>query len=131
MRVRNYLPSDRAAIERFYRSQGYIYALPIPDNKDILSCLVLESAGDIRAAAILRLEVNAMLLMDHRWQKPQVRLIALQELHEAARKKAEEAGIEHANAWIPPEIENQFGPRLMELNWEKCLWPSYTRRVNG
>jgi len=122
---------DIAAVERIYRSQGFDYSLPDPKGSDILSALVLESAGAIRAAALLRLEVNAILLLDHRWQKPQVRLLALDQIHEASRKKAEAAGIGHANAWLPPEIERQFAPRLYDLGWERCLWNSYTRQVHN
>jgi hypothetical protein len=130
MRIREWKESDEPILERFYHQQGFAYDLPDPKSADMLTALVLESAGEVRAAALLRLEVNAMLLLDNRWQKPQVRLIALQQIHEAARQKALGAGIEHANAWLPPEIEKQFAPRLMDLKWERCLWPSYTRQVN-
>lgn len=130
MQTRELEIRDIAAVERLYRAQRFAYSLPDPKGSDILSALVLESAGEIRAAALLRLEVNAMLLLDHRWQKPQVRLLALRQIHEASRIKAEAAGIGHANAWLPPEIERQFAPRLYELGWTRCEWPSYTRQVN-
>lgn len=129
MFLRNYQESDKIALESLFKSHNFDYTLPEANGDDILCALVLEEDGQIRAAAILRLEVNCFLLLDHKWGTPQERWEALQVIHEMARQKAENAGINEANCWPPPEIEKSFSDRLEALGWRQNLWNSYSRRV--
>lgn len=126
--IRPYESRDAAAIQGMFEAHGFAYGLPDPQAHDMLASLVLEN-GAVRTAALLRLEVNAFLLMDNNWSTPQHRWEALQSIHESMRRRAESAGIEQANAWIPQEIEKQFAPRLAELGWRKNVWNSYSRKV--
>lgn len=130
LKVRPYGEPDKSALDSLFYAHGFDYDMPNVRGQDILSSLVLEEDG-VRAAALLRLEVNAFLLLDHEWATPQERWEGLQMLHEAMRQKAEDAGIEEANCWLPPEIEKPFAQRLESLQWKRNLWNSYSRKVKG
>ena len=123
--------ADKDALKALFDSHGFAYELPDPRGSDILASLVLEEGNAVRAAAILRLEVNAFLLLDGNWATPRERWEALQVIHEAMRQRAEDAGIQEANCWLPEEIEKQFAPRIEELGWKRNLWNSYSRKVKG
>lgn len=128
--LRNYQEADRTALESLFKAHNFEYSLPEANGDDILCALVLEDDGQIKAAAILRLEVNCFLLLDHEWGTPQERWEALQVIHEMARQKAEDAGIREANCWLPPEIEKPFAERLEMLGWRQNVWNSYSRKVS-
>lgn len=128
MEVRDYSQADLSDLEHLFQVNGFDYRFPRMDAEDILSCMVVADEH-VRMAAIQRLEVNCMLLIDHKWRTPGERWQYLQALHELARQKAEEAGIQEANSWIPPSVEKQFAPRLEFLGWRKNLWPNYARKV--
>lgn len=127
--VREYQPEDVVEVERLFRANGFDYELPDPTGSDILSCMLLTDGEKTVMAALLRKEVNCMLLVDHRSGTPVDRWQRLQALHELARQKAEDAGIKEANAWLPPGVEKQFAPRLEMFGWKLNLWPNYSRKV--
>lgn len=128
MEVRDYSQADLSDLEHLFQVNGFDYRFPRMDAEDILSCMVVADEH-VRMAAIQRLEVNCMLLIDHKWRTPSERWQYLQALHELARQKAEEAGIQEANSWIPPSVEKKFATRLEFLGWRKNLWPNYARKV--
>lgn len=128
LRVRPYTQADKSAFSSLFDAHGFAYELPDPKGSDILASLVLENS-EIQAAAMLRLEVNAFLLLNHEYGTPRDRWEALQIIHEAMRQKAEDAGINEANCWLPDDIEKAFAPRLEDLGWRKNLWNSYSRKV--
>ena len=129
--VRQYKDADKAALHYLFDARGFAYDLPDLKGSDILAALVLEEETKVRAAALLRLEVNAFLLLDGDWATPRDRWEALQIIHEAMRERAEHAGIKEANCWLPPEIEKQFAPRIEELGWRRNLWSNYSRKVKN
>jgi len=128
MTIRPFVESDGIALKALHDSHNFDYALPDPLGSDMLAALVLDD-GSIHAAALLRLEVNAFLLLDGDWGTPAERWGALKAIHEAMKGRAAGAGIEQANCWLPTEIEKAFAPRIEELGWRKNLWNSYSRTV--
>ena len=132
MKIRSYRESDTVRLKSLLDASGFGYPLPTIPGKDVLSALVFEADGELQAAALLRLEVNAFLFMNTEWRTPLDRWNAVKQLHEAMRQEAEDSGIvEEANCWVPSEIEAKFAKRLRQLGWRKAQWNSYFRQVKN
>jgi hypothetical protein len=114
-----------------FKDSGFEYEFPDPGSPEFLANLVLVDADNIpRQAILMRMTAEMFLLQDKGWETPGMRLEAFSHLHEASRQVAAAAGVSDVHAWLPPEIENTFGRRLMsEFGWKKQLWPSFSRET--
>jgi hypothetical protein len=103
----------------------------MPDPKDslVLVKAVVEQNGKPVMATFLRGTSEIYLLVDHRYGTPQERWQWLQELKDYLVQEAWKLGLDQMTAWIPPEIEQSFGKRLLELGFQRSPWQSYTLNV--
>lgn len=100
---------------------------PFPDLSSPLF-VVTETIGNgkLVAAAAVKAVGEAFL-----WLDPEVPKIekaeAMVKLEQRCILQAISKGLEEVTAWIPIDIEPQFGKILVKRGWVKSPWPSYTR----
>ncbi len=106
--------------------QGFDYALP--DVRKMMSAHVLIADGQVVQALLAKPTVEMYFLSDPEWRNPAWRLQGLTKLHEVVRLDLNGKGIEQVHAWLPPQIADSFGQRLVrDFGWEKSPWPCYER----
>jgi len=128
-RIRPYQNSDLETLKRFHALQGFEYELPDVNDDIFLSKLVAENGDGPAMALLLRVTSEAYMLHDPEHGSPEDRIRLFFALHQALKRDALSKGLDDVCAWLPPEIENSFGKRLMRLGWQKQLWPSYSLKL--
>ena len=103
----------------------------LADFSNPLFCIreVIEHDGRIGVAGFLKLTGEVYLLVDHERGTPQERWEMLQMLAAHGLNQAAERGLEDVTAFIPPQIEKSFAPRLLDLGFQRSLWQSYTAKL--
>ncbi|MGC1482349.1 MAG: hypothetical protein WA789_01030 [Candidatus Acidiferrum sp.] len=145
MQVREYRESDLAALRAIHAAQGFEYPLPDLSNPLFVTKLILsETQADegsgvddtkppqekIIGAALLRLTVEAYLLLDPKAGTPRDRWQWLLHLHAATERDAWQRGLEDVHAWLPPPIAHKFGKRITQLGWNRDdTWTPYCKRL--
>lgn len=124
--IRDYRPEDRPEIERIHQAQGIDYTLDV-DGPLFVVKKVLEVDGKIKAALVLKLCAETMLLLDGE-QEPQEKMQEMEELQASVLKEAYDKGLDEIHAAIP---EIGFDKRLLQLGWQKDRpgWNLWTRRT--
>jgi len=150
VRIREYTPSDLAALRRMHATQGFGYPFPDLESPLFLSKLVLEDDREesdtgrevthrnappqdsprVTMAVLLRLTAETYLLHDPEAGTPRRRWRSLLAIHEAARAAAAAHGLDDVQAFLPPRIAGAFGRRLARLGWTHDPWPCFSRRVS-
>lgn len=125
--IRPYTEADLAAIKRMHIDSGLpLNCFPDLTNPNFKVRIIADHRGKAILAGFVKLTGEAFILVDHSYAVPGKRLDALEQLvafglAEAAKKK-----LDDVSAWLPPEVEKAFGPRLEDLGFVKSPWPSYT-----
>ena len=127
--IRDLQPSDLEQIRAIHAAQGLDYQLP-----DLMSPLffvrkVYTDGAKIRAALVLRICAEAMLLLDGE-QEPQEKFTEMEELQCSVLNEAYLKGLDEVHAAIP---EIGFDKRLIQLGWVKDRpgWHLWTRRTDN
>jgi hypothetical protein len=125
MLVRDYLPSDRAALEAIHEAQGLDYRFPDIDGPLFLVRKVLEIDGKVVASLVLKICAETMLLLDGQ-QGPQDKLTEMQTLQSSVLSEAYAKGLDEIHAAIP---EIGFDKRLIQLGWlkDRSGWNLWSR----
>jgi hypothetical protein len=152
MKIREYVPSDLAALQRMHASQGFDYAFPDLHDPIFVSKLVLEDrAGRPVMASLARLTCEMYLLIDRgnresglatpaetqargtrRGCSPRERYAQLVALQDAGQRDLIARGLDDAHAWLPPRIAGRFGRRLTALGWVRDdTWTPYCKRFDS
>lgn len=127
MRIRAYREDDLAAIERMHRESGLpANCLPVLTNPLFKVKIVADQQGKVVQAGFVKLTGEAFILVDHTHATPQERLDALEELVVHGLADAAKVGLDDVSAWLPPEVERAFGPRLKALGFRESPWKSYS-----
>ena len=87
----------------------------------------LASDSRIKMAVLLRLTAEAYLLHDPQAGAPRERWENFLALHEAVLERAAAAGLDDAQAFLPPRVARAFGRRLERLGWRRDPWPCFSR----
>lgn len=112
MRIREYKTSDLEFIEAMHGNPAY--EMPQLEHPLMLVRQVLVDPDDLpRMAVFGRLHINAILFVDHSWQTPQDRYLALQELQESALHEARMRGLDIATT----QMEGRFAERMRDFGW--------------
>lgn len=126
MRVRDYLASDFDRVKDIYLQRKYEFELPDLDHPLILSRKVLVDSEDIvRLAAFARLQVNAYLLVDGKWETPKMRLESMEKLQGAMIDRCKFFGVDEASA----QVEPRFARRLKGLHWRPAPGVTVARNL--
>ena len=98
----------------------------VVDNPLFLVKEVVDDAGQPVMAGFARATAEVFLVVDHTAGTPEQRMEWLKELTRTVASKSWARGLDELTAWLPPEIEQRFGKRLLGLGFIKSPWVSYT-----
>ncbi|MGH9343307.1 MAG: hypothetical protein ACRD19_06045 [Terriglobia bacterium] len=128
MKVRALEETDIPALQAMHRAAGFDYEFPdFRNGKFEAIAVVADNLGrPLMAAAAER--IVQLYLLSGEFSHPASKLHAIRLLHHALAEMLRAQGYREANAFLPPEIENHFGRRLMKsFGWVKN-WASYAIR---
>jgi hypothetical protein len=118
------IPKDYPALQEMHREQNLPYPLPPLAHPSIVVKLLAEQCGTIVFAAFLRVTSEAYLLASPEGS-PEDRWDVLQRGNKWLLRMAWDAGFSDIHAFLPPEVEKPFSRRLIQLGWNKTIWPCY------
>lgn len=128
MIIRRMRDSDIPTLRQMYEHSGFPYSFP--DLKGpLMECVLVavEEGNDVPIAAIAAERiVQAYLLMD--WDlHPAARMRIIRAFHSELAVELRKRNYACLEAFLPPEIAESFGRRLMRsFGWVKA-WPSFSR----
>jgi len=131
MNVGEMLTEDIERINKIHETAGYDYRLPdfidsplFPVRRSVYSC------GQFMAAALVKLNAEVYLFVDHNCGTPQERKEGLEALHRNLITSLGRLGLDQMYCVLPPEVEKSFGKRLEEAGWVKDRgWQKYTFEI--
>lgn len=105
-----------------------------PEGKEEANALfitrsVYEHAGVPAIMAFLKITAEVFVLIDHTVGTPEERWAWMKEFNEYVKHEAWQRGLEQITCWVPPEIEESFEKRLLEMGYIKSPWRSYTLNI--
>lgn len=118
MNVRPYTPADLAQILALHNESKFDYTMPSMDT--FFSQRIVESDGQIAAAAMMRLTAEAYYVCNPRWRVPAWRFEALKQVQKVCNDDAKALGVQEVLCFVPPQIKSKFGSRLKREGWEPC-----------
>ncbi len=121
MIIRNYRPSDAAALERMATESGFPYEAP--DSPLVERCMVVEMDGEVVGAIAAKRIIEAYLWKDSRLS-PAATLSALRAMHEKMAPELRLLGYHELNTFLHPSICERFGRRLRKSFGWVNNWPS-------
>lgn len=125
--IRTYKPSDLDAIRRMHAESNLPnVCFPDLESKLCIVKIVTEEKGKVVQFGAIRLTGEAFTLVDHGYATPEKRHDLMQQLVAHGLKGAADYGLDEVSAWLPPNIEKSFGPRLEAMGWIRSPWPNYT-----
>lgn len=132
MLIRPYMREDLPEVKGLHQLQGFDYELPDLDAKPMLVRSVIEEHGRVTHAVFLRKTCEAFWIFNPAESKRErlgkFLVFSKELLGEGG--PADRAGFEDLHAFLPPKIVNeQLHRTLLNLGWEKPLWPCYSRKV--
>lgn len=137
MLIRAMRKDDIPKIEAIYASSPLKYDIPMLDSPVLLSALVMVDENDEPRVMLAAEQVAEMVLvMDHSWQTPAFRAIALKELHSAVVPVLEVKGIRAAYAFLGPDVPKGYQKRLHAMganlmNWVCLKWNAQAHNRGG
>jgi hypothetical protein len=125
--IRAYQPRDWEAIRRMHAESGLPdVCLPDMVSRLMVVKIVAEENGKVVQFGGVRLTGECFSLLDHAWATPETRWDAMQLLIAHGLSKAADYGLDQVSAWLPPGVQESFGPRLEAMGWIKSPWPNWT-----
>ena len=91
---------------------------------------VYEHQGKIAMMSFLKVQSELYLLVDHNVGTPEERWKWLCEFKDWMKAEAARQGLEQMSCWIPPEIEESFGKRLIDLGFVRSRYQAYTLNLD-
>ncbi len=127
MTIRELKESDVSTLRALYERSGYGYTFPDLEGPLMEQVLVAVDENDQALAAIAAERiVQAYLLMDSTLH-PAARMRVIRQFHEELATRLRSKGYTCLEAFLPPEIAESFGRRLMRsFGWVRN-WPSFAR----
>lgn len=128
MNIGDLLVEDVPRIKEIHQESHYDYRLPeFVGNPRFPVQRSLYSDGRFVAAALVKLEGEVYLFLDHTYGTPEERKHSLELVHRDLIMQSRQFGLDSLFCVLPPEIEKSFGPRLEEAGWKRDRgWTKYT-----
>jgi hypothetical protein len=95
-------------------------------NALFITRAVYEHEGVPAIMAFLKATAEIFVLVNHEVGTPAERWEWMKEFNAYIRNEAWKHGLEQITCWIPPEIEESFAKRLIEMGYVKSPWSAYT-----
>ncbi len=127
MTIRPMVPADIPSLRNMYEHSGYPYAFPDLRGPLMECVLVAVDESDIPVAAIGAERIlQSYLLLDDSMH-PAAKMRIIRQFHAELATCLREKGYHSLEAFLPPQIAESFGRRLMRsFGWVKA-WPSFSR----
>lgn len=132
MTVEDLTQEQIAAVEEIHQKSDFNYVFPKDLNTPLFPVrrVAVNDAGELVAAAAIKVEAEAYLFLDAGSEDPQTRLEAIQLLQSDLAAKAKEIGFDSVHCALPPEIAERFGKRLEDMGWKLARpWPIYVYQL--
>lgn len=132
MKIEMYTPEDLEAIKAIHKRSGFDYTLPNElTGPKYISGRVAKDGSGLGMACFLRKSAEVYLICNSQWRTPQFRLEAIRQLQHAVVQDARKSSIPDMVAFLPPQVSERFGSRLLELGWQQNRpeWQSYSLEV--
>ncbi len=119
--------SDIPSLRQMHELSGYAYEFPDLRGPLMESVLVAVDENDIPVAAIAAERIlQAYLLMSDDLH-PAAKMRVIRSFHEQLAIELRAKHYKNLEAFLPPQIAESFGRRLMKsFGWVKA-WPSFSR----
>ncbi len=128
--IRPYQDEDILPLQKIRIENGLPpNCMPDPTDPLMLAKLVVEQDGKPVMATFLRGSSEIYLLLDHSAGTPEERWQWLKELRDHLVQEAWKLGLDQMSCFVPPEIEQSFSKRLLELGFQRSPWQSYTLNI--
>ncbi len=99
------------------------------DNPLFLDKSVFEVDGEPAMMCFLKIRSELYLLMNHQVGTPEERFEWLKQFKVFMMRQAWLKGLDQMTAYLPPEIEESFGKRLVELGFQRSPYTAYSLNV--
>lgn len=131
MTVRDYEPTDKAAVEQIHRDMGMDYKLPDLESPLFIVKKVYEIEGKVVACEFLKLQAEAYLMLDCGLDALDKTRAIARLSRETEREAYYKQGLDTIAAYMPEEISDKFSKRLTLLGWDKARdkWITWFREL--
>lgn len=119
------------ALGKLHFQSGIDYKLPqFVHNPRFPIQLSIRHNGDFMGAALVHIDAEVYLFLDHQVATPKERYQALEMLQNVLIQRVREIGLDSMYCVLPPRFERSFGPRLVAHGWAPDRgWPKYTYQI--
>ena len=129
MKTRDIVSDDLQTINNIYKDAGFGYDMPnLNAPLFVVKKAVEDDNGKVIGFSVCKITAEVYLFLDQK-NEPEVKVEAMKELNDEISKASYEIGLDQITCWIPPEIEKQFSKRLLQMEWIKSRWPTWTRNL--
>lgn len=131
MLVREYTDADLDAFKRVHEKSGFDYNLPPLSSEEFYSRRVIGDDANIGMGLFLKLTSEAYLICNPKWRNPAWRWDAFKQIHRVSLQDAKSAGVKEIEAFLPPQVGDKFGKRLVSIGWQQARedWKSFSYEV--
>lgn len=138
--IRDFEPWDLTKVKELLKANGLPEAC-MPDlvvtdrdgrkKKNPLFALrrVYEVNGKTAMICFLKLRSELYFFIDHTVGTPQERWEWLKDFTEDMRQQAWKLGLDQMTAFVPPDVDESFSKRLVELGFHRSRWVPYTMNL--
>jgi hypothetical protein len=116
------------AIRDIHAKSGMDFNLPVfVGNPRFPVQLSIRHNGSFLAAALVHVDAEIYLFLEHEVASPQVRYEGLEMLQNELVKRVRGLGLDTMYCVLPPQVEKAFGRRLLAHGWQRDRgWNKYT-----
>ena len=123
MVIRPMRDDDIPKIKAMHSESMQKYDIPeLTDANLVTACVVVDDSDAPHAVLMARRTAEMYVVIDHEWESPAWRLVALKELVEATKPKMEAQGFTDAYAFLGPDVPKSYLRRLMALGCRLMDW---------
>ncbi len=120
---------DQARVKMLYDAMRLPFEMPNVDSPAFALKEILEDEnGKILGAGAVKIIGEAFL-----WVDPKIngirRVKTVRALVAQAKMEGAKAGFEELSAWIPPQVEPEFGRALYKLGWTPSMWRNWSVKL--
>jgi hypothetical protein len=90
---------------------------------------VCEFEGQIAMLCFVKLRTELYLYVDHNVGTPEQRWEWLQAFTEDIKQQAWKLGLDQLTAFVPPDVDESFAKRMVELGFERTKWIPYSMNL--
>jgi len=122
---------DPKNVAKLHESSNFDYKLPEFEGSPLFPIQrAVTKDGRLICAAVVKVEAEVYLWMDHHYGTPEERWEAVKAIHADLKEHGAKIGFDSFYCVLPPEVSKSFGPRLEDLGWKKSRgWDRYTLEV--